>query len=61
MFYAQSAEKDDTILIHCLGHSAEQITLLRLRTEHNRLNLFNQLQTGQSEMCPCNIAPITMQ
>ena len=42
---------------------ADQVILLRLRTGHSRLDvhLFNKMTIGQSEMCPCNTAPMTMQ
>ena len=39
---------------------ADQVILLRLRTGHNRLNahLF-RLKIGQTDMCPCDTAPMT--
>ena len=40
---------------------ADQVTILRLRTGHNRLNahLYNKMRIGESEMCPCNTAAMT--
>ena len=34
----------------------EQVILFRLRTGHNRLNvyMYNKFKVGESEMCPCN-------
>ena len=39
----------------------DKVTIFRLRTGHNRLrfHLYNKMMIGQTEMCPCNTAPMT--
>ena len=40
---------------------ADQVIMLRLRTGHNRMraHLFNRLKIGESDLCPCDTAPMT--
>ena len=40
---------------------ADQVTMIRLRTGHNRMkaHLFNKLKIGESDRCPCETAPMT--
>ena len=46
---------------YCCLTRSEQITLFRLRTGQNRLNvhLFHKLKTDRSEMCPWDTVPMT--
>ena len=39
----------------------DQATTFRLRAGHNRLrsHLFNEFRIGQTDMCPCDTAPMT--
>ena len=39
----------------------DQVIIFRLRTGHNRLrsHLYNKMKIGQTEMCPCDTAPMT--
>ena len=39
----------------------DQVIMLRLRTGHNRMraHLFNKLKIGESDLCPCDTAPMT--
>ena len=40
---------------------ADQVIMLRLRTGHNKMraHLFNRLKIGESDLCPCDTAPMT--
>ena len=53
-------QRDLTNATSCMNR-ADEVILLRLKNGRNRLSarLFNKMKMQQSEMCPCNTAPMT--
>ena len=55
---------DPTCWRRSAGELDKSVILFRLRTHgHNRMNahMFNKLQIGQTDRCPCDTAPMTTQ
>ena len=57
---ATASTKQQEIPIH-LSSRRKQVTILRLRTGHNRMSyhLFNKLRIAESALCPCRSASQT--